>query len=373
MGKRELLLIGGFALAGVMVYHATAPAAAPDHQSFSIGKLLDHVRREMRGNRASAEVKSSTVVALKPGVTEVRFESGSAPLTIVGEERGDVSCDLGVWSNGVDETEAQRYASETRLKLTDAGHSLIISIIYPEPAQQRATLAVRLPQNLAVRIQPSRAKVDITDVSSVEIVEARGQVTVRNVRGRLLASHRGGTLTLENVSDAKINTRGSEVVLKHLTGETMLQMQGGELRGDALTGPLEIESHDAEIELEDLTETRKPLRVNAVGGSVRLAGVSADVRVDGRDTDVDVTMARPAPVAISNDGDEPLQLTLPIGGVDLDAIAMHGRITIPEGLVETKTTGPEQRATGSIAGGGPTVSIRSSRGEITVRLKKPEE
>jgi hypothetical protein len=126
--------------------------------------------------------------------------------------------------------------------------------------------------------------------------------------------------------------------------------------------------------LEDLTEMRKPIRVNAVGGSVRLAGVSADVRVDGRDTEVEVTMARPAPVAISNDGDEPLQLTLPIGGLDLDAIAMHGRIIIiPEGLLETKTTGPEQRATGSIAGGGPTVSVRSSRGEITVRIKKPEE
>ena len=54
---------------------------------------------------------------------------------------------------------------------------MVLSINYPDPATQRASLVVRMPKALAVRIQPSRGKLEISDVASVELVEARGQAT----------------------------------------------------------------------------------------------------------------------------------------------------------------------------------------------------
>ena len=116
-------------------------------------------------------------------------------------------------------------------------------------------------------------------------------------------------------------------------------MQAGELRGQSLSGPIEIESNDTRITLEDLAKTRRPIRINATGGSVTLAGVESETRIDGRDTSIDVTIAKPAPIAIYNEADESMEVTLPERGVQLDALATDGRLTVPEGLLEVKTTG----------------------------------
>jgi len=371
MGKRELLLICAFVAVGATVYYATAPAPAPGQQGFSLARIVDHLRREIHGNRSSAEVKTTTAIPLKRGVTEVRFETGNAPITISGENRDDVLCELQAWSSGYDEIEAKRYAGETLLRTTEAGVSLVIGIKYPEPATQRATLVVRMPAAMAVRIQPSRGKLEIVDVRSVELVEARGQVVVRRIGGRLTAAHRGGTLTIEGVSALKLNTRGSTVVLKDVKGEAVMQVQAGELRGQSLAGPVEIESNGTRITLDDLTTTRRPIRINAVGGSVTMAGLRTDTRIDGRDTRIDVTLDQPAPLAIYNEAEEPMDVTLPATGFQLDALATDGRLTVPEGLAEVKTTENEQRASGVIGSGGPTVTLRSSRGNITIK-RQPE-
>jgi hypothetical protein len=369
MGKRELLLICAFAAVGAVVYYATAPASAPGQQGFSLVRIVEGLRREIHGNRSSAEVTTTTAIPLKPGITEVRFETGNAPITITGEDRADFLCELQAWSSGYDETEAKKYAAETALKTTEAGVSLVIGIKFPEPATQRATLVVRMPKSMAVRIQPSRGKLEIHDVASVELVEARGQAMVSRVAGRVTATHRGGALTIEGASTLKLNTRGSTVVLKDIKGEAVMQVQAGELRGQSLSGPVEIESNGTRITLDDLTTARRPIRINAVGGSVTMAGLRTDTRIDGRDTRIDVTLDQPAPVAIYNEAEEPMVVTLPAGGFQLDALATDGRLTVPEGLVEVKTTENEQRASGAIGGGGPTVTLRASRGNITIKRK----
>ena len=74
MGKRELLLIVGFIMVGTMVYFATAPEPAPGQQGFSLSRIVDHVRREIRGNPGSAEVTTSTTIPLKASITELRFD-----------------------------------------------------------------------------------------------------------------------------------------------------------------------------------------------------------------------------------------------------------------------------------------------------------
>ena len=372
------MLIGGFALVGLILYYATAPAAAPEQQRFSFSKLLEEVRREIHGNPGSAEAKTSTLAPVKPGITELRIEVGSAPLTIVGEDRPDVSCELSVRSTGYDDAEATRLANETRLKVTDAGAAMLLGIDYPDPGVQRATLSLKVPRNLAVRIQPSRGRLEISGLTSVELVEARGQVSVRNLSGRLVATHRGGKLEIVDVASVKLNTRGSAITLSRIQGDAILQIQAGELRASSLAGPVEIDSNGSKVALEEIAATgdkpvgRKSVRMNTVGGSVTLSGVSSDVRIDGRDTKVDVSLDKPAPLSIYTEGEEPIVVTLPAGGVKLDALATDSKLIVPEGLAVVQVTGDEQRATATIGGGGPTITLRAVRGEITVKAKKPD-
>src|SRR5262245_41415336 len=218
MGKRELLLIVGFVMVGTMVYFATAPEPAPGQQGFSINRLLDHVRREIKGNPGSAEVTTSGTIPLKPGLSELRFEPSAAPLTIIGEDRSDVSYEMLVWSNGADEAEAHKLATETKLKITDAGSSLALGVAAPTPGVQRPTLTFRVPKSIPVRVQPSRGRLEVSDVASAEIVEARGQVAVKRITGKLVITHRGGPLTLESIAALKLNSRGSNVTLKDVRG-----------------------------------------------------------------------------------------------------------------------------------------------------------
>ena len=369
MGKRELLLICGFAVVGALVYYATAPAAAPGQHGFSIGRVIEEMRREIRGNRSSAEVSTTTAVTVKPGVSELRFETGSAGLMISGEDRTDVLCELKVWSSGYDETEAKKYANETLLKSTEAGMSLVFSIKYPDPATQRASLVVRMPKAMSVRIQPSRAKLEISSVASVELVEARGQANLTGISGRVTATHRGGELTIQGVPAVKLSTRGSTVSLKDVTGEAVMQLQAGEFKSHSIVGPIEVESNGTRMVFDGLAATRRPMRINAIGGSVTVMGLRSETRIDGRDTRIDVTIDEPAQVAIYNEQEEAMVVTLPAGGVQLDALAIDGSLSVPPGLPEVKTTDNEQRAAGPIGGGGPTVTLRSKRGDINVKRK----
>ena len=369
MGKRELLLICGFAVVGALVYYATAPEAAPGQGGFSIGRLMEEVRREVRGNRSSAEVSTTTTIPVKPGVSELRFETGSAGVTISGEDRPDVLCELKVWSSGYDETEAKKYANETMLKTTEAGITMVLSIKYPDPATQRASLVVRMPKAMSVRIQPSRAKLEISGVASVELVEARGQASVTGISGRVVATHRGGALTIEGVPAVKLSTRGSTVSLKDVTGEAVMQLQAGEFKSQSIVGPIDVDSNGTRM-VFDLAVTRRPMRINAIGGSVTITGLRSETRIDSRDTRIDVTIDQPAQVAIYNEHEEAMDVTLPAGGVQLDALAVDGRLTVPPGLPEVRTTDNEQRAAGPIGGGGPTVTLRSKRGDINIKRKE---
>jgi hypothetical protein len=373
MGKRELLLIGGFILVGTVVYYATAPASSSGQTRVAISRFLDHVRRELRGNPANAEVRHVSTLPVQPAMTELRLETASAAVTLTGEDRKDVECDLLVWSNGPDEAEAKRYADETLIRSSDAGSSLVLGIKYPDPGQQRATLALKMPKSLGLRVQPSRGRLEINNVTNVELAEARGQVTLRGVSGRASVVHRGGTLTLENIAALKLNSRGSVVVVKDVKGDALLQTQAGELRASGLAGGVEIESNGSRISLEDLRAARRPIRINAVGGAVALTGVRSETRIDGRDTRITVTIDQPAPLSIYNESEEGLDVTLPArGGFQLDAIATHGRLTVPDALrargrLEITTVDDGERASGAIDGGGPTITLRASRGNITLR------
>ena len=101
-----------------------------------------------------------------------------------------------------------------------------------------------------------------------------------------------------------------------------------------------------------------------------MMGLRSETRIDGRDTRIDVTIDEPAQVAIYNEQEEAMEVTLPAGGVQLDALAVDGRLAVPPGLLEVKTTENEQRAAGAIGGGGPTVTLRSSRGDIRIKTRE---
>jgi hypothetical protein len=370
MGKRELLLIAGFVVLGTIVYSVTAPARPDSQSGFSFSELIAHIRREARGRQAFFEHTTAATHPVPPSITELRVNVRTAEVTIVGEARDDIASELYVRSNGFDDTEARDLVSQTNLLVDLAGSTLAMTIKYPDPGSQRARLKLRVPARLPIQFEPSEARLEVSGVASIEHESARGETIFRNVRGRINATHRGGDLTIEDAGTVRLNTRGSDVKLARITGEAVLQLQEGEFHATDLGGPIELDSTGSDITLEDLSNTRGPIRINADDGTLTLRGLSADARIDGRNEEMNIALDRAAAIAIFNT-EEDIDLTPPSAGYALDAVATDGRIVVPEELQkqfpvsETEGTN-EQRLSTRVGGGGPVVTIRARGGDIRI-------
>jgi hypothetical protein len=370
MGKRELLLILGFAVMGTLVYQLTARPSAESGSHFSVGAVVDHLRRAVRGNQANAEVVTTTNHAVSPATTELRltFPNGNAEsLTITGEDRQDVSSELKVWSNGFDDAEAQRLAKGTVLKQSEAGGRMTFTLVFPREARQRANLTLRVPASMRVGLVRYNGQLMVEGAKEVEITESRGEATVRNVAGKVTLSHRGGELTIADIGALKLTANGTDVKLSRVRGDSTVQARSGEVHASELEGAVDIEGNNTEVTIERLEGAKAPVHVTATNGTVRIRGARTDTRVDARNAEVILEVARPAPIAVYSEGGASIELTAPRGGFQLDAVSTGGQISAPASLPAVKTEGGEQHAAGAVNGGGPTITLRSTGGEIVVR------
>src|SRR5262249_17968608 len=154
MGKRELLLVVGFVALGALVYQITAPPAQAGEQSFSISRVVDALRRHVRGNRASAEITKQATFPLATGTSELRIPASlqAHSLTMVGEDRSDIAAERHVWSSGYDDAEAQNLAQQTKLMPVEGAGSLSMGIFYPDPGEQRANVFLKVPSRLRLQV-----------------------------------------------------------------------------------------------------------------------------------------------------------------------------------------------------------------------------
>jgi hypothetical protein len=376
MGKRELLLVLCFVIVGVVVYHVTAPAPGPGDRGLSIRRLIEAARREVGGNRATAELTTTTSHMLSPELTELRIMGQISELAVQGEDRSDVESTLYVSSRAYNDDEAKQYAQQSKLVADQTASALILRMQFPTPGRQRSTLKLKVPKRLHVRVEPGSSTLEVKNVAAVEIAGTRGETKLSGISGRVEVSHRGGEVTIEDAGSLEFNGRSGSLKLTGVRGDTRIKMEGGgEISATNLAGGLDIESRNTEVTLENLEPTRGPIRVTTIGGSVTIKGLKSEARIDGRNADLKVAMVAAAPVSIYNEN-ATLELSPPPGGFNLDAVVIEGRIT-PDNVAEelrltvTRTEQPrEARLVGPVKGGGPTITIRSTRGDLELQREE---
>lgn len=381
MGKRELLLAAAFIILGVSVYQFTAPPVDTSRPRWSFGKMLQHVRKEVRGSRASAKVATNSTVKAPDSLREMRIVMRSGAITVTGEDRADIQVNLSVTSNGVDDAEANRLAQATTVKFDEAGAMLIAKVDYPDPGQQRSSIDIRVPRRLGIRIDEKNGILKVRDVASVIVGTGRGESVISNVPGAVQVLQRGSTITITDVGSVKMTTfSGAEARVSKVHGDANFTLQGGELRAEEIDGGIEVEARNTDVRFQKMENNRRALRFNATSGEVVVAGVQTEMRIDGRDTDIRVDQPAAAMLSIYNEGDESIEFTVPANGFTLDAVSASGRLTADPALEKAgvKVVGngasgddgrQEFRAAASVRGGGPTVTIRASRGDIVLRSR----
>ena len=381
MGKRELLLVAVFVVFGAVVYQATKPAGDPNRPGWSFGGIVEQIRREVRGNQGRVEVTTNQLIPAPPSLREIRIEKFPSAVVIVGEERGDIAVELKVISRAYDEPEARKTANETKVLVDEAGEMLRLTMDYPSGGQQTASLSIKVPKRLALRLEDKGGRLTVTGVAAVFIGGAgRGETVISDIAGEVHANQRGSSITIGNVGSLRLTTvSAGEVKISGVKGDATLNFTGGDIRIEKIAGAVEVDSRNAELRFEQLDDLRGPLRIRDIGGEIDLVGIKSETRIDGRESEVRVTQGAVAPLAIYNDNEDAdaIEVTLAEGGMKIDAVANNGRITLDDALkaaglkVESKGDNehPDHRLEATIGQGGPALTLRAINGHIELRRK----
>jgi putative adhesin len=375
MGKRELVLIVVFVVLGVCVYQVTAPPPLPGSEGISLSSIFRNMKRGVQGSRESAAADSQQTVAIDAAVKELRVNvARMSDVTVAGEDRADLAAELHATARGFDQPEAKAVAQATTLKIERVGDALVVTL---DSSAARAlprnngisqmVIVLKVPRRLALRVEPHFGRLVASRLAGAEIMGSRGETRLVGFTGRVALTHSGGPLEIEDVASLKLNARNSRGTLKKIGGAVTVDAIGGDLTIRDIVGPLEIEARNTDVNIDGMNALKPPLRVNSTGGEIRVAGLRGEARLDGRNSAIEVTLAASAPVTIYNLG--AIRVTAPPGGYTLDAMATEGRITMDDGDLKP-SEGSDPRAAGPIRGGGPTLTLRATRGSITVR--KPE-
>lgn len=362
MGKRELLLIAAFVVVGGLVYQVAAPPGPARERRFSFSRMMESLRRELREDSARAEVTTAKTVALEPGVAELRIQE-IARLTVTGERRTDIAAELHVESTGVDQRDAEALARRTRLLVDQSGAIVTMRIDAPREGRQRAELTLRVPKELTIRLEGTVGRADLRDMDNVHLNSARGEITIAGLAGELRGTFQGGRLRVEQGRAIRLTARRSEIEIEKLEGDATLDLSGGSMRASRIGGRLELDANRADVEID---EVGGEVRANVTEGGLELAGVRREARIDGRGTEIAVTLAAAAPLTAFTSG-ETLTVKLPDAGVTLDATAMGGEIRVSDKSLRVAQDGDAHRLRAAVRGGGPTVSLRVTRGDIVIR------
>lgn len=202
-----------------------------------------------------------------------------------------------------------------------------------------------------------------------------GAIEVRKVDGKLTAETGGGSIEIQSCAQgANIQTGGSNVTVRHCNGRVKVSTGGGNLDLSDIGGPADIETGGGSIHL---TSAKGYVHAETGGGGIELMGVPSAhaetgaggivvklVNTGGERHDSDLE---------TNAGDITVYLASDVA-VDVRAsvdMASGHRITSEFQDIHVMSEGGQWAKTytaeGKLNGGGPTLKVHTSTGDINFK------
>ena len=372
MGKRELLIALAFVAVGIVAYQFSAPPAKSD-QGFSLSRFFSTARQHIRlqPDRAQATSTQKGTLTASSGLSEIRISHVTRGITIIGEPRADIAYEMKVNSTGPDEETALAYAKRTALKVDDLGTSLSLAADYPSEGSQMAELTIYVPSRLSARLDNTgSAKVRATNIAGIRFESASGDAVLEKINGSVTGQFRAGTLNVSGVQSLDLSLSATSATIDGVRETTTITSRAGRCHLSHTEGAVEIDATSTEV---DIDQPAGPVHVGATGGHVTVIAPAKQADIEGKRTEIDVTMAAAVPLTLVTSNDS---LRLRFRGepppVALDAAASEGgsiRADDPR-LAPTHDDG-SARLTFSYGGASaPRVVMRNTSGEIVIGVTK---
>jgi hypothetical protein len=199
----------------------------------------------------------------------------------------------------------------------------------PFTSWPKVRVRLRVPESYSVSVQ--------TNGGSVELVRLGGEVIARTS---------GGSIEVEQVQGVvDVKTSGGSIRLDKIRGNVAAETSGGSIRVAEVDGRLDVQTSGGSIRVD---EAVGPVEARTSGGSISVTFASApkgNLRTSGGSIEAEFPRA---------------------SGVNLDARTSGGRVLV-ESAIKTTGSAERSRIEGEINGGGESLLLRTSGGNIRVR------
>ncbi|MEN8183491.1 MAG: DUF4097 family beta strand repeat-containing protein [Myxococcota bacterium] len=180
-----------------------------------------------------------------------------------------------------------------------------------------------------------------------------------------------------------VETQGGSIGLEDIGGSVVARTSGGSIELDGALGPAELRSSGGTVEAHDvegavqantsggritISEARGPVEAETSGGGLRIHDVGGPVRARTSGGSISVRFEERPEGEIETSGGS-IEAELPEDmGVDLEARTSGGRVEI-DAPVLMQGAMSQSHVRGQLFGGGPSLRLETSGGNIRVRVR----
>ena len=176
----------------------------------------------------------------------------------------------------------------------------------------------------------------------------------------------GGDVDLEEIhGEVKARTSGGSIKVDEIEGPVFLWTSGGSIEAKAIRGDLEARTSGGRIRAAEVTGS---VEAHTSGGPIKVTDVqgAVDLHTSGGEISVRFTDAPGGVLETSGGG---IKVVFPEDvGASLDAKTSGGRVDVEHGIRVQGSQDPHH-VVGDVNGGGRTLLLRTSGGDIRVRIR----
>lgn len=282
------------------------------------------------------------------------------------------------------------------------------------PRHFSGEFSVMVPREMAlVKLETEGGNVDATGVAGhVEAESGGGSIKFDDIGGGVSAETGGGSIDVGTVSgDIGLHTGGGAIAIRHANGKVVAETGGGGVRIESGSQEANVETGGGSVEVRqcagkvrvstgggsvDLSDVGGPADIETGGGSIRLTSAKGHVHAETGGGGIELygvpsaraeTGAGGITVKLVNTGGERRDSDLETGAGDITVyiasdVAINIRASVDMGSGHRITSdfpdihissegdkwGPKTlTAEGKLNGGGPTLKVHTSTGDICLK------
>lgn len=263
------------------------------------------------------------------------------------------------------EAEADRLLEKLALTMEQTGNDVTVEAKYEKPAlgfrfgswpPVQVDVLVTLPRRFSVDLQSSKSAVEgAVDAGllkariNLDLNTSGGDIKVDDLSGTVRAGTSGGDVVIARIDgEVDARTSGGDITLRQVSARAKVHTSGGDIRVENTSGPIDAETSGGDIVIK---EAARLARAHTSGGDVH-AVLTAPLQADCE--------------LSTSGGDVSVRLT-PDASFNLDASTSGGEVDA-SGLTITIEKGGLRKSAlkGRVNGGGPTLKLRTSGGDIAI-------